>query len=359
MTVIDLRKPREVKTGQEGEVPRWLVWFLRFLAYALPLGFLLYVLYWNFLPFGYDKTFTIDVGSPGDTSGEFYLEPSRNLSERKTAPDGTTYRELNGIAYAVFKPKAVLKNAQITVSVEGEGVSIIPPVIDFNPDSVQWDYAWDFTKDIPSDLVGNAFVFEGEVTFNGRDTRLQLPGSADMFEDGPFTVYAEWTPKNSENNAQQIVGHYNWELWQNKNSVEFRVGRMNDGEGPAYSVKYPVTPEFFNTKHTALASYNPSENGYLDLFVDGNFAGRTYFSADKIWKEYGNQNLSIGWTPHNYGNSAYFLGTIYSVNITSGNILQNQTKIDFPAKDSESISISVISTATSTLSRIQLNAIQK
>jgi hypothetical protein len=355
VTILNLRTPKIPETTRDE--PRWLIWLLRFAAYALPLGFLLYVLYWNFLPFGYDKTFTIDVGSPGDTSGEFRLEPSRDLSARKTAPDGTTYRELNGIAYAVFKPKAVLKNAQITVSVEGEGVSIIPPVIDFNPDSVQWDHAWDFTKDIPSDLVGNAFMFEGEVTFNGRDTRLQLPGSADMFEDGPLTVYAEWTPKDDMGNGQQIVGHYNWELLQNKDSVEFRVGRMNDGGGPVYSVKYPVTPEFFNTKHTALASYNPSENGYLDLFVDGNFAGRTYFSADKIWKDYGTNDLTFGKSRH--GVAKYFNGTLYKMALSSKNILSNQTKIDFTTEDNESIYISITSTATSTISRIQLNAIQK
>ena len=95
------------------------VFWLKFAAYALPALFLVYVLYWNFLPFGYEKTFTIQVGAPGDTKGEFYLEPSKDLSEPKVAADGTTYRELNGIAYAVFSPKAVLRNATITVSVEG------------------------------------------------------------------------------------------------------------------------------------------------------------------------------------------------------------------------------------------------
>ncbi|MBP9864678.1 hypothetical protein KBC54_04500, partial [Patescibacteria group bacterium] len=122
------------------------IFWARFLGYALPLSFLLYVLYLNYLPFGYHKTFTIDVGSANDTKvSEFYLEPSKDLSDRKTAPDGTTYRELNGMATAVFKPNAVLKDAEITVEVKGgEGISLIPPVIDFDPNSVKWDYNWDF-----------------------------------------------------------------------------------------------------------------------------------------------------------------------------------------------------------------------
>ena len=53
------------------------IFWARFLGYAIPLAFLLYVLYINFLPFGYNKTFVINVGSANDTKvGEFYLEPS-------------------------------------------------------------------------------------------------------------------------------------------------------------------------------------------------------------------------------------------------------------------------------------------
>jgi len=90
------------------------IFWARFLGYAIPLAFLLYVLYINYLPFGYHKTFTINVGSNNDTKvSEFYLEPSPDLSERKTAADGTPYRELNGMATAVFKPNVVLKNNKI------------------------------------------------------------------------------------------------------------------------------------------------------------------------------------------------------------------------------------------------------
>lgn len=293
-----------------------LEFWLTFLAYAIPIGFLLYVLYINFLPFGYNKTFTIDVGSANDTKvGTFYLEPSKDLSERKTGIDENgkeyTYRELNGVAYAVFKPNVVLKDAEITIEVEGdEGISIIPPVIDFNPDDITWDYAWDFTQGkTPEELglVGNAFPFDGAMYFDGK-SRLELPDSADKFEDGPFTVYAEWTPVDSENNAQQIVGHYNWEIYQNKDSVEFRVGRMNDAQGPFYSIKYPIenTEDFFNTKHELIATYSPDPingNGYIDLYVNKNLAGRTYLERDIISPEYnGRKNITLGKSDHGGGN---------------------------------------------------------
>ncbi len=307
--------------------------WLRVAAYGIPLAFLLYVLYWNFLPFGYNKTFTIQVGGPNDTSGEFYLEPSRNLSERKTASDGTTYRELNGTAYAVFKPKAVLKDAKITVSVEGEGVSIIPPQIDFDPDSVQWDYSWDFSKEIPSDLKGNAFHFDDCAYFDGK-SKLELPDSADKFEDGPFTVYAEWMPKDDQHDFQEIVGHYNWELLQNKDSVSFQVGRMNDASGPFYSINYPVANDFFSEKHYALAIYSPSQvNGIIDLFIDGKWAGRNDLGSDAISQGYNrNVNLTLGKASH--GVATYLKSCVSDIRFTSmGLAFQSQQIILLPPKN--------------------------
>src|SRR3989344_1199 len=286
--------------------------WLRFAAYAIPLAFLLYVLYINFLPFGYNKSFSINVGAPGDSSGPLYLEPSRNLSERKTAPDGTTYREFSGTINAVFNPGVVLKNANITVSIKGgEGISIIPPHIDFDPVSVKWDYSWDFSKSIPSDLKGEAYHFDDCAYFDGK-SKLELPNSADLFESGPFTVYAEWVPQANTHNSQEIVGHYNWELSQSTSSVSFQVGRMNDAKGPTYKILYPVKADFFNTKHSALAIYSPSANGYIELYIDGNNAGRTSIGVGKIFADYnGKNNLTLGKAGH--GSASYLKGCIVQV----------------------------------------------
>ena len=338
----------------------WLkspIFWARFFAYAIPLSFLLYVLYMNFLPFGYNKTFIISVGSKEDTdvSKEFHLEPSRSLSDATTSKDGSTYRKLNGIAYADFKPNAVLKNAKITVSVEGDGISIMPPVINFNPNTINWDYSWDFTKGIPKDFIGNAFMFDGEATFDGKGTRLELPNSVNKFENKALSIYVEWKPINSNDDAQQIVGHYNWELGQNKDNVEFRVGRMSDAKGPSYSLKYPVDTEFFNKKHSAIAIYNPSENGYIDLYVDGIFAGRTHFGPEKIWVGYGKENLSLGWTPFNYEKCPHLKGYVYRVSIVNNSILIPESTISYNLDESLDTAFLLISNSTSTLKRLKLH----
>lgn len=331
----------------------------------------------------------------GDTSvGEFYLEPSPDLSERKTAPDGTTYRELNGMANVIFKPNVVLKDAEITVSVEGEGVEIIPPVIDFNPDEYEWDYEWDFTQketaftpkvseraqaewktcttteavatttedieieeiDTDSasatsstdsvaqvcepapvpDLVGNAFWFDNELTFNGRDTRLEMPGTADKFEEGPFTVYAEWTPTDNTKDFQQIVGHYNWEIIQNSDSISFQIGRVNDINGRFYSVIYDTKEKngfsFKSNTYKVIAHYRPdyiNGNGYISLYVNNEFAGLVLIDSDSIWTDYNeSNNLSFGITKH--GGSNFYKGSIKHIKISNsiGNAYSNSITLN-------------------------------
>lgn len=145
------------------------------------------------------------------------------------------------------------------------------------------------------------------VFFDGK-TRFIYPNSSDIFEVGPFAVYFEWIPEKQEN-SQQIIGHYNWEILQDKDNVLFNAGRMYD-QGPMYTVSFGIDPVFFNMKHSLLALYNPSENGYIELYVDGNFADRAYFGNQTIWADYGDQDLGFGWTSHNYGKNPYFQGSI-------------------------------------------------
>ncbi len=354
------------------QISKKQIFWIRFFAYIIPISFLLYILYINFLPFGYNKTYIINVGSPNDTKiSEFYLLPSLDLSSRKIDKDNF-YRELNGSASVIFNPKTHIPESTITISANKQikdeaNISIILPKIGFNQDSIKWDYIWDFSPNInnnkatiPEGLVGNAFVFDNEVIFNGIDTRLILPNTADKFEEGPFTIYLEWKPKNNKDNAQQIVGHFNWEIWQNKDNVEFRIGRMNDAQGPAYSVKYPVTPDFFDNKHSAIAIYNPGTKGYIDLYIDNNFAGRTHFGEDKNWKDYNkNENLSFGWTPHNYNKSPYFLGSIYKVKFIYKNIFISQSQASFKSTFNYPINISLETDSTTTIKQIQLNVHKK
>lgn len=339
-----------INTVTSGSYLKSPIFWARFAAYAIPLSFLAYVLYINYLPFGYNKTFTIDVGSEQDTrAGEFYLEPSKDLSERKTGTDESgneyTYRELNGVAYAVFKPNVVLRDAEITVEVEGEGVSIIPPVIDFDPESVEWDYSWDFTEGKQAEelgLKGTAFPFDGGMYFDGK-SRLELPDSEDKFEDGPFTVYLEYMPTEQNDGVQQIIGHFNWEIWQNKNEIKFQTGRMNNQNGDFYSITYPIDKTFFNNKHTILAKYSPSNNGFIELYIDNFFAGRTYFDQSKIYQDYGDRNLEFGWTSHNYGKNPFYTGFLYKAKIINKSEDMTKNKILIHKNDMNLLQIPVIS----------------
>jgi hypothetical protein len=336
----------------------------KFLGYAIPLVFLLYVLYINYLPFGYHKTLTIDVGSKTDTDiSKFYLKPSRDLSERKITSTGVTYRELNGMTTVFLKPDITMKNGEIDIEVVGENIGIIPPYINFNPSSTQWDKSWDFGKGIPDDLINiknKAFYFDNGAFFDGT-ANLELANSKDVFENEPFSVYIEWMPTNDGNDGQQIIGHTNWELWQNKDNVSFQVGRMDNSKGAIHISRFPITNDFFNKRHSALIIYIPSDtNGYTKLFIDGTSVDLTYLGSEKIWKDYGgNNNLSMGHTQHNNGRNPYFSGYIYKAYIVNKNVLTFQSKITFKPKTTDPLDIIILSPKPSVLTQIKLDATDK
>jgi hypothetical protein len=343
------------------------IFWARFLGYALPLGFLLYVLYLNYLPFGYHKMFTINVGSPVDTKpSELYLERSKDLSDGKIKSDGTTYRELNGTSSALFRPRVVLTNADVNVEVRGEGdVALIPPRIDFDPNTEKWDYDWDFTNGAPKSLINDnsrAYPNEGGTRFDGT-ARVQMASSTDLFERGPFTIFAEWIPEDATNDFQEIVGHYNWELLQNMNSVSFRVGRMNTDQGIFYSMSYKIDdPEtFFNTKHTCLVSYVPdpqSSNGYIEFYLDNALVDRKPIYADHIFYDYNaNLNLTFGKSEHGVAN--YFSGLIYDVRIANRPILKRTKSFHVSGFAQDHLKIILNADSTSTVYEINVDANQK
>jgi len=293
--------------------------FLIFLAFAIPIAILGYALYINYLPFGYEKTYTLTIDQDGiisPLSNEIYIT---NAQGRKllSLPEG-----VNGQVNIVLVPSVVLKNALVNVDIQGENVFIAT-----EPDtsSMDWDYDWDFASSIPNGFEGTATFSteEGCTHFNAyNEETLSLPNSKDLFESGPMTIYTKWKPSQVSamaGNNQQIVGHFNWELWQGQNNVQFRVGRMNDANGTSYSISYPVNQDFFGKEHEALAIYSPSEegNGYIELWIDDKVAGREFIAEDVIYKDYnGESPLNLGWSNHNYGNNPYFDGCIYQAKIS-------------------------------------------
>ncbi len=427
--------------------------FVKFLAFAVPILLLTYILYMNFLPLGFSDNRVIEVGSAKDDSGIFYLEQSSSLGARQVI-DGTYFRPVDGIVNAVYKPSVILKNVTVSAELKGEGVYFVKqPELNFKLDYFDLDkfevlaphttykqflqgkeinlseinneqFAVNInynsakqnnlltgdislkqdskqiivnyinnnierkiTYNLPDFFIGkqheillgfnkeNIYLFvdsefvgksiankvnikqiklnEGQVkvfgnyenqvketiakdndclVFDGK-TRLILPNSFDNFETGPFVVYVEWKPLVA-NNSQQLIGHFNWEVWQNKDKIQFRVGRMYN-QGPSYSVFYPVKEDFFNRVHNLLAVYNPSqkanESGYIELYVDENFAERKEFGNETIWKDYnGAQDLGLGWSPHNYEDNPYFNGNICSAKFAYTKLVSKQSdKLEF------------------------------
>jgi hypothetical protein len=336
------------------------IW-LTILAYMLPIAFLGYLLYTNLILTSTSQTFILDIGSEEDTSGIFFLEPGEAVGERQSFGSNNTFRELNGMTYSVFKPNQPLGTSTITATIDGAGVGIIPTIRTFDPEDTSWSLDYDFTRGKDASafgLSGDAFPFDDAMHFDGT-SRLELASSTDRFENNPFSIYVVWTPKNSYNNLQQIVGHYNWELIQNIDTVTFQVGRMGSTTGGFYSVKFPITPDFFNTEHTALAIYHPAslpnEQGYIELYVDGIFAYRTYFGQEVINPDYGNENLSLGWSPHNYEQNPHFYGNIKTLKVADHNVVPTTKQVSFKIISAEELVFPLVSTTPGVLTSITLH----
>jgi hypothetical protein len=345
------------------KIPRYQkteIW-LTIIAYAIPITAFLYILYLNFFSLTAEQTYRIDVGSASDTTGHFYLEPSPDISLRQALGSGNTFRELNGMTYSIFKPEIPLGTSTITATVDGAGVGIIPAVLSFDPSKTKWRYDFDFTKGkVASELnlIGDAFPFDNAMHFDGT-TRLEIASSSNLFEATPFSLYVTWVPKNSYNDVQQIVGHYNWELIQNTDNVTFQIGRMTGTDGGFHSVKFPITADFFNTEHTALAIYNPAkssnERGFIELYVDDTFAYRTYFDQEVIKLDYGQENLSLGWSPHNYEKNPHFYGNIVSLKITDYNVVPANKEVTFTITSAEELVFPLVSNTLGALTTVTLH----
>lgn len=292
--------------------------FIRFLAWTLPILFILGVLYVNFMPFGFHKEYSLVINQDGSITSSSSGIMLQDLKGKiiSNLSDVYTYGQVN----VVVKPRAVLRNAVVNITIVNSNQSnVYLAKTDFNVSKNKWDYFWDFSKYIPDTFYGNAKYKKNSscAYFNASNKEtLAYVDSSDMFEGDSFVVYAQWRPENSTGVNQQIIGHYNWELWQNNNSVKFMIGRLENKTGSMPSVIYSINQiTFFNRTHSAIAVYKVDSKagaGYMELYVDGNFSGRKILSNQTIWADYnGNKDLTLGWSPHSYGNNSYYTGCIY------------------------------------------------
>ncbi len=333
------------------------------LAYLIPIMILLGILYANYLPFGYSDTKIIDVGSENDTEGIFFLEDNSLLGSREEFDDGSTFRALDGLVYATYNPKVILRDSNIEISISGEDIYMYQqPEIDF-----EWDFEWDAHK-LLKDFDVYKISSEGEremtkhrprvsnncLNFDGR-TRLELPRTANRFQESPFVIYAEWIPRKNMDH-QQIIGHFNWEIIQNRREIIFRI--PNTKQGNAYSVNYEIDDAFYNQKNSLLAIYNTAsledEKGYIELFVNGFSTGKEYIYDEKINTEYGGEDLSLGWTAHSGGQRPPLEGQICNVRFSYAQLEDKETQhAVFNTKIAQTIRVPII--GEDILKKVELN----
>ena len=315
-----LKVKNKIKSGEGKETNKNRA--IKFLIiYGIPLLLIGYVIYLNWLPFGFEKDYVLEVGTGQDTTviNKIYLEKNKALSD-PIHEESRVYRNINGSTNLVLKTSAILRNATIIGEVQGEGVFMGQSEINFDAQEYNWDLDIGSAQGVPEYIRGNVVFKDGCANFDDGSV-LYYPETNDKFEEGGFIVYANWIPIDDKKDFQQIIGHFNWELLQEKNRVRFLVGRMNDQNGPFYEATYPIENSFFNKKHTTIAIYNPSYNdseGYIELYVDKKLGERIYIGKDKIWKDYNSKNLSLGRSEHGVANQfkGCILRTLFKENLS-------------------------------------------
>jgi hypothetical protein len=316
---------------------RGLRGFIIFLAFFIPLLILGYFLYINYLPLGYDKTFYLSINNGlVDAPSELSLVDLRNKSINDLSKIKTP-----ALVNLVLKPRVRLNDAELDLETIG-GSYIGYKNMDFLEEDYNWAYFWDFNFDIPFSLSGSANYSFNEACayFNSaRNETLYLNNSGNLFEsdNSSLLIFLDWMPLEAKNGSEQLIGHYNWEIWQNANSVEFRVGRMENANGSAYSIKQAIDSSFFGQGHRLLAYYYPDKingSGYIELWLDDNLVGRKEIGNETLYKDYGNKDLSFGWTSHNYNMNPYYEGCIYAAGISFEEIEHEKTYYDLISVDS-------------------------
>lgn len=148
--------------------------------------------------------------------------------------------------------------------------------------------------------------------FDGLTDYVGIPDTSGKFEEGDHT-FTLWVKSTGERDATKyIFGHYNWRFgWSSDSKLSFSVGRMNDKNGPAYSVSADVSEHKNDWIHLA-GVYKPSENKII-FYVNGVYAGEKDIGEDRIWADYGNHDLLIGTSKH--GASTFFEGLVEEVRI--------------------------------------------
>jgi hypothetical protein len=147
---------------------------------------------------------------------------------------------------------------------------------------------------------------------DGADDYIKIPQTSDKFEEGDHT-FSLWTKSTGERDSSKFIFcHFNWRfLWKSNSKIAFAIGRMNDGSGKFYDINADVTGHEEDWIHLA-GVYKPSDNKIL-FYVNGEYVGEENIGEDRIWGEYGDNDLMLGTSKH--GAATFYEGLIDEVRI--------------------------------------------
>jgi len=214
---------------------------------------------------------------------------------------------------------ANLDGTNISFIIEGDNAYIASSLDRHVFNNIEWDYTWNFSAGIPEYLIGDAYYDSiNECTYFNGSSELILPNSVRDFDRSPLTIFVEWTPYSMDSNDQQIIGTYKWEIYQNTDSVSFRVGRMNTRSGPFFTAISRMSTQDISKKQSIIASYLPSKQpnqSRIELIHNNMLRDFVYIGDNVIYRGYGNHDLSMGRSKHG-GGKIFFHGCIHHISIS-------------------------------------------
>lgn len=145
--------------------------------------------------------------------------------------------------------------------------------------------------------------------FDGEDDFVVVENTADNFTNQSFIVQVEYKNTDANRSNQEIIGHYDWELYSDEGDLFLRMGRMNTKQGDFLELR---TEHTNNTWEKAAFYYTPQDS--LKLFKEGVLKGVYFIGNDTIYDQYNkNRSLTMGKAYH--GSAMYYEGEIRSVQI--------------------------------------------
>ncbi len=200
-------------------------------SFLFPALILYTFLHLYFLPFGLDKDYSLEDGNLRLTDEGFFYE-----EDLKEVLDGTSQIELH-----TRIPK---RNLRTTVSVEGEGLYLIPEAfteddVDFNP-----DYTKKFDENFDYAVIDD-YQIEEKIDY--------------------LVFKLEYELKDQEEvNEEILFGYKNIEAIQKGNMVEFNVEKVYEDEIETYTTRLALEKD----SNTVYFTYKqPGEtNGFLEIF---------------------------------------------------------------------------------------------